>query len=243
MAKSKSPAEAMVAMIRSVTADWAKQRRSEERHVKQRVHRADRILRRRGVSLKEAAFQVMEEAYAKASDRGALPANARQIMYAARPDILRITGKDSLDDAYFTQRLLPDFIEMYPKICGEWDVVYDARGSFIEPHTRREVAIGTIEVRDYVRRRGAKKGSEVGGLARTRIPDGRAGEPLQGNPVHRRAEPARRQDPGAACIWLFTSFSSGSVTLYAKVMSNFPATNANIAVERLRMIVYSMPSR
>jgi len=47
----------------------------------------------------------------------------------------------------------------------------------------------------------------------------------------------------ASGIWLTTSFSSGSVPLYAKVMSNFPATNANIAVDRLRMIVYSMPSR
>jgi hypothetical protein len=153
---AKSRAEAMVAAIRSVTADWAKQRRSEERHAANARHRVDRLLRKRGVSFREAAFMVMAEAYAKASDGGALPANARQIMYAARPEILEITGKDTLDDAYFTQRLLPDFIEMYPEICGGWDVVYDARGSFIEPHGGSEVAIGTLEVRDYLRRRGAE---------------------------------------------------------------------------------------
>jgi hypothetical protein len=156
---AKSRAEAMVAAIRSVTADWAKQRRSEERHAANARKRVDRMLRKRGVSTKEAAFAVMAESYAKASDGGALPANARQIMYAARPGILRITGKDSLDDAYFTQQLLPDFIEIYPEICADWDVVYDARGSLIEPHTGTETAIGTLEVREYLNGRGAAQRS------------------------------------------------------------------------------------
>jgi hypothetical protein len=35
----------------------------------------------------------MEEAYNKVSDNGRLPANARQIMYAARPYIQEKTGK------------------------------------------------------------------------------------------------------------------------------------------------------
>ena len=34
------------------------------------------------ISLKDAAWEVMEEAYLKASNDGKLPANARQIMYA-----------------------------------------------------------------------------------------------------------------------------------------------------------------
>jgi hypothetical protein len=47
-----------------------------------------------------------------------------------------------------------------------------------------------------------------------------------------------------ACgICLFTSFISGTVTWNGKVMSNFPATKARIAVERFGMIVYSMPWR
>jgi hypothetical protein len=71
---AKSPAEAMVGMIHSLTADWAKQRKSEERRASNLRHRTDRILRRRGVSLREAAFTVMAQAYAKSSDRGTLPA-------------------------------------------------------------------------------------------------------------------------------------------------------------------------
>jgi hypothetical protein len=32
------------------------------------------------------------------------------------------------------------------------DVAYDARGHFVEPHTQREIGLGTIEVRDYLER-------------------------------------------------------------------------------------------
>ena len=161
--KGRSAAAALVEGIRKVSADWAKQRKAEERHASAQRHRMDRLFREHVVSVKEAAFDVMEKAYTDASDNGALPANARQIMYAARPGILRITGRDSFDDAYFTQRLLPDFIELYPELCADWDVVYDARGSFIEPHTDREVAIGTLEVRNYLQQRGVKK-RELGGF-------------------------------------------------------------------------------
>jgi hypothetical protein len=91
----------------------------------------------------------MTEAYRIASGDGRYPANARQVMYAARPEILRLTGKDKLDDAYFTQNLLPDYVTENRKET-EWDVVFDSRGSFSEPHTGREVALGTIDVRAYL---------------------------------------------------------------------------------------------
>ena len=81
------------------------------------------------MSIKEAAWQVMPEAYLIASTGGTLPANARQIMYAARPGILELTGKEKLDDRYFTQMLLPDYIEEHPEITADWDVVFDDRGT------------------------------------------------------------------------------------------------------------------
>jgi hypothetical protein len=46
---------------------------------------------------------VMPGAYQKASGGGTLPAQARQIMCAARGAILEITGRQTLDDNYFTQ--------------------------------------------------------------------------------------------------------------------------------------------
>jgi len=104
------------------------------------------MTRERGISFKEAAAQIMEEAYLKVSGNGALPANARQIMYAARPHIQNVTGKP-LGDAYFTQTLLPDYIEEYGVT---WDVVYDARGHFTEPHDGESFGVGTLEVRNYL---------------------------------------------------------------------------------------------
>ncbi|MBV9584433.1 MAG: hypothetical protein JO213_06055, partial [Alphaproteobacteria bacterium] len=104
----------------------------------------------RQISIKDAAWHVMRDAYLAASDDAKLPANARQIMYAARPSILKLTGRDKLDDAYFTQSLLPDYIEAHPNTCRDWDVVFDARGHFTEPHTGRTVPLGTIDVRGYI---------------------------------------------------------------------------------------------
>jgi hypothetical protein len=104
----------------------------------------------RNMSLKDAAWAVMPKAYLEASSGNTLPANARQVMYAARGEILRLTGKPTLNDQYFTQVLLPDFIETHPDITARWDVVFDDRGTFAEPHTGRVVGLGTIEVRQYL---------------------------------------------------------------------------------------------
>lgn len=106
----------------------------------------------RGISIKDAAFEIMEDAYLKASANGTLPANARQIMYAARPYILEQTGQGKLNDAYFTQTLLPAFMEENPNLTSDWDVVYDARGHLIEPHTGHSLPLGTLHVRQYLQR-------------------------------------------------------------------------------------------
>ena len=47
----------------------------------------------------------------------------------------------------------------------------------------------------------------------------------------------------AVGIWALMSPTRGTVTSNGKVMSNLPETNDSIAVERLAMMVYSMPSR
>src|SRR5258707_8313737 len=70
-------------------------------------------------------------------------------MYAARPKILALTGHTKLDDRYFTQMLLPGYLDDLEE-SAEWYVAYDARGTFTEPHTAREIALGTIEVREYL---------------------------------------------------------------------------------------------
>ena len=107
--------------------------------------------------IKDAAWQVMVAAYHTASGGGHLPANARQIMYAARKRILELTGRAKLYDRYFTQTLLPAYVEQHPEVTSTWHVVFDDRGNFIEPHTEHNVPLGTVEVRQYLGERPAAK--------------------------------------------------------------------------------------
>jgi hypothetical protein len=112
------------------------------------MRRHERLIRSRQVSIKDAAYAVMEEAYLAASANDTLPATARQVMYSARPKIQDATGK-LLDDAYFTQTLLPDYIAEH---SVAWDVIYDDRGHFTEPHSNHEIGLGTLAVREYLAR-------------------------------------------------------------------------------------------
>ena len=82
-----------------------------------------------------------------ASGNGTLPAMARQIYYQARPKIMAMTDDKELAYGYFSQTLLPDYIEEHGV---DWNVVYDARGHFEEPHTNRRIGCGTIEVGNYL---------------------------------------------------------------------------------------------
>src|SRR5262249_39312314 len=76
-----------------------------------------------------------------------LPAKVRQLYYAARPKIMAMTDDKELAYGYFSQTLLPDYIEEHGV---DWNVVYDARGHFEEPHTNRRIGVGTLEVRNYL---------------------------------------------------------------------------------------------
>jgi hypothetical protein len=142
-------ADKIIGAVQNVTARWAKQRKREERDAAARQNRRYAMMRHRSTSIRDAAFAVMEQAYLKASANGTLPAHARQIMYAARPYIMRTADRElgHRFDQYFTQQLLPEYIETHGVI---WNVVYDARGNFTEPHTKLRVPLGTLQVRNYL---------------------------------------------------------------------------------------------
>src|SRR5262249_44432251 len=118
----------------------------EERHAAAEANRRWRLLRHHRVTIKEVAYEVMERAYMAASANGTLPATATQVMYAARGEIQERTG-EQLNRQYFNQTLLPDYMNDFRV---EWDVVFDERGHFTEPHTDRSFGLGTIAVRDYL---------------------------------------------------------------------------------------------
>jgi DNA topoisomerase VI subunit B len=140
--------------VKKVTKEWTqlqKRQRRGEQAARRELEEAYKSQRRRQISIKEAAYTVMEQAYLLASSNGSLPANARQIMYAARPLVLELTdGRCWKDSATFTQRYLPDFLAENPEFTAGWDVVYDARGHLTEPHTDYSIGLGTIEVRNYI---------------------------------------------------------------------------------------------
>jgi len=150
MALPPDISRALAGAVVTVTKAWCKQRTAEIRDRNAQLRRRAALSREGAcrISIAEAASQVMGKAYAKAS--GGLPAKARQIMYAARPMILELTGKSGFNDQYFTQSLLPNYVEAHPDECRDWDVVWDARGHFTEPHTNHSVPLGTLEVRQYL---------------------------------------------------------------------------------------------
>jgi hypothetical protein len=150
--------------IARVTKPWTGLKRQADRDQRVRERAREHYLKQRQrqyLDIKQAAYQVMPEVYAHAS--GALGmANARQVMYVARPLVLNLTGgKCWKRSDYFTQTLLPNFIAAHPELTASWDVVFDDRGHLIEPHTRHRIGLGTVAVRGYIREWSADVSSEV----------------------------------------------------------------------------------
>jgi DNA topoisomerase VI subunit B len=138
--------------VEHVTADWAKQRKGEIKDARREAKRLDAMRRHhaRRISIKDAAWRVLPDAYDKASSNGKYPALARQIYYAARPKILDLTDKDTLDANYFSYTLLPLFIKEHD-LTRRWRVHFKPRGTLTEPHTGRKIPLGTDEVDQYQR--------------------------------------------------------------------------------------------
>jgi DNA topoisomerase VI subunit B len=148
-------ADALEQCVRSVCSKWRQAKRQADRTGRlhqQQLEKLRKAHQPKTVKIKEAAYRVMEAAYLHVSGDKIDPANARQIMYAARPHVLELTGgKCWKKSSYFTQNLLPKFVEDNPELTKDWDIVFDARGHLIEPHTGRRIDLGTLAVRDYIR--------------------------------------------------------------------------------------------
>jgi 5S rRNA maturation endonuclease (ribonuclease M5) len=144
-------AEDLAKAVRDVTKGWKTEKRHADRHDRVSYHSLARMrIGRVKPITREVAFDVMEEAYNHASTNGRYYANARQIMYAARPLMLAKEPSLSLDgkfSIYFTQVILKDYLEEH---SPGWKVVWDARGHLIEPYTGRVIGLGGIEVTKYI---------------------------------------------------------------------------------------------
>ncbi len=139
----------LASALKGVTKDWKKAKKREDRVHASNLDRM-RAPRPYRLSIRDAAFEAMEPAWAHASSDDRYRAHARQVMYSARPLVLRFTGGECWkSSAYFTQTLLKDYIEKYNPPWRDL-IVWDARGHLLEPHTGREVALGGYAVASYV---------------------------------------------------------------------------------------------
>ncbi len=147
--------DALEKCITLVTKKWTKLKRQADKNNRlneRQLEQFRRQAKRRELTIKDASYQALEEAYMLASTDNTLPAKARQVMYQARPMVIELTGNDDPwpDTRRFTQNLLPDYMKENPETTKDWDVIFDARGHFLEPHTDKTVDLGTLEVRQYL---------------------------------------------------------------------------------------------
>jgi hypothetical protein len=147
MAKKRSMADDIVNAVTAATQKWTKTVKKEERNPSTRRYRYQRMTGAAGVRFRAAAWEIMEQAYNQASGNGKHTALARQIMYAARPYIQGKVGKE-LQSKYFTQTLLPDYIEECG--CHHWKTGYDPRGHLVGPHDNKMLRLGIDEVRHFL---------------------------------------------------------------------------------------------
>ncbi len=138
----------------AITKQWTKaknQAARQERLSQRQLEEIRKQQRRDEWTIKDACYAVMGDAYAEASSNGRYPANARQVMYAARRLVTQMGVDFYKNSASFTQGVLPEYQNDFPEETADWDIVYDDRGHLIEPHTQQSIGLGTLAVRRYVR--------------------------------------------------------------------------------------------
>jgi hypothetical protein len=125
-----------------------KNRRSRERQ-EDKANRAEKQM-----SLKDATWVVLEDAWRHTTGNGRLPVGSRRLFYAVRSRIPEVTDKRFATDTgyqYFSQTLLPEYQKQRVGAGEEplADVYYDPRGKMYEPHTGKAMDLGTRDVESY----------------------------------------------------------------------------------------------
>lgn len=106
------------------------------------------ILRVQKRSIKEATFEVLNDAVMHASSSGSHDVTARQVYYAVRDRLTRLYEL-GIKDSYFTQNLLPEYREAQD--VSHWpEIIYDSRGTASEPHDgEKKIPLSTRDVIEF----------------------------------------------------------------------------------------------
>jgi hypothetical protein len=111
----------IVDAVETATRKWTRQKKSEERHPGMIRYRSSRMTKEPRTTQKEAAWQIMEDAYMAASGNNTLPALARQIFYQARPKIMAMTDERSSNTDIFLKLCCP-IISKSTVCIGMWSM-------------------------------------------------------------------------------------------------------------------------
>jgi hypothetical protein len=143
-------ADDILEVTRSVTKEWTKQRKAEERgrprYTRQYVY-SDRVY------FTEVAHQILPDAHKHASGDGKYTVSKRQLFYACREQFKNETGQE-LEYAYFANTLLVQYLNRHRP---GWKITADPRGTLTIPNTGYEMRVpcGTIHIDNYLFEAGA----------------------------------------------------------------------------------------
>jgi DNA topoisomerase VI subunit B len=149
LARTSPGFDAMRDAVASITADWEKQRRAEERNQARAQKRIEQMRvenRAPEASLKELVLKHLPVVVHKISEGGRLSFTQRDVFYGVRP-LVQAEHEKSLSYSYFTS-LITDYENEFGEIAG---MQREARGSIYHPHLRQEIPLCTETVAKYHR--------------------------------------------------------------------------------------------
>ena len=120
----------ILSVTKSVTKEWTKQRKAEERGRRSR-HSREYIYSDR-VNFTDVAHDILPGAYAHASGNGRYTVAKRQLYYASREEFREQTGRD-MEYGYFAGTLLVQYMNRHPE-TESWKVTADPRGTLTIPN-------------------------------------------------------------------------------------------------------------
>ena len=138
----------ILSVTHSVTKEWTRQRKAEERGRRSRESRqyvySDRV------NFTAVAEKILPAAYERVSGGGMYSVAKRQLYYETRQQFQRLTGRE-ISANYFSQNLLVKYLNTHPETAS-WKITADARGHLVIPNTGKDttIPIGTIEIERHL---------------------------------------------------------------------------------------------
>jgi hypothetical protein len=135
---------AITKALTAATKDLAAEKKRREKDARTARRASGWCYTTREESLRDVVFGVMRQAVEEATESGKYTVPARNLYYVVRRIIQGYTDKE-LNYKYFT-KILTQYEHDIGTIRG---LTFDPRGHLYEPHTAKEVPLGTLDVADY----------------------------------------------------------------------------------------------